>query len=292
MPHTTLVPSGPFSLREAVRFGFGQRDAGPDDTTLRLGFCLDGTYEPVGVAVTQDDQVLHLAHDGPADGAAVRAQVARVLSVDVDGAPFAALGDRDPVLGRLLAAAPGLRPPLFHSAYEATAWSVLSARRPAAQMALVRRRLSEAAGTVLEVAGEPVPVFPSPGRLLEVLEFPGLTPEKVARLHGLARAALDGRLDTKRLRALDPEIATEELLRLRGIGPFSASLVVVRTLGHTDVLPVLEPRLLGLVGDLYGLGGPATADQLARIAEPWRPYRTWACVLVRAAADRLSEVPA
>lgn len=292
MPHTTIVPSGPFSLRESALFGFGQRCDASFDGTMRLAFCLDGSFHPVGAALSQtDDGTVHLEVVG-GDAAAVQAQVARVLSLDADGAAFAALGDVDPVLARLLATAPGLRPPLFHSAYEAAAWAVLSARRPATQMREVRRRLSAASGSVIELGGEDVPVFPSPTQLLGVDAFPGLTDEKIVRLHGIAQAALDGELDTAALRALDPAEAEQRLLRLRGIGPFSAALVVVRALGHTDVLPVAEPTLLGLVGDLWGLGCPATLAQLAEVAEPWRPYRTWASVLVRAAAARVTSVPA
>ncbi len=283
-----VVPDGPFSLRESALFGFGQRHDESFDGTMRLGFCLDGSHEPVGAAVTQDaDGVVHVETTGDADPAAAVRQVARVLSLDHDARPFVALGREDAVLARLLGAAPGLRPPLFHSAYESLSWAVLSARRPVRQMQGVRRWLSEVHGTVLEVGGQPVPVFPTPCQLLCVRDVPGLTPEKVVRLHGIAEAALTGALDVDRLRSLDQAEAERELQTLRGVGPFTASLVTVRALGHTDVLPPDEPAGRAVVGDLYGLGGPATVAQLAAIAEHWRPYRTWALVLVRAAAARL-----
>jgi len=38
---------------------------------------------------------------------------------------------------------------------------------------------------------------------------------------------------------------------------------------------------------LYGLEEPVEADRFARLAEPWRPLRTWAVVLIRAAGPRL-----
>ena len=34
-------------------------------------------------------------------------------------------------------------------------------------------------------------------------------------------------------------------------------------------------------GHFYGLGGPATVEQLTALAEAWRPFRTWATVLLR-----------
>ena len=114
-------------------------------------------------------------------------------------AEFVAVGERDPVIGRLQAAAPGLRPPLFYSPYEAAAWCVLSARRPPRQMMAVRDRLNQAHGVTFDLAGERLAAFPSPRQLLEVTEFDGLPEVKLTRLHGVARAALDGLLARDRL---------------------------------------------------------------------------------------------
>lgn len=283
----TIVPEGPFSLREAATFGFGQRLETTWDGVLRLGFCVDGYAEQAGVEVRQDERGVHCVVHGYADVDAVRRQVARVLSLDHDGEAFARIGDRDPVIARLLAAAPGLRPPLFYSPYEAAAWAVLSVRRVPKQMDAVRRRLNEAHGAAFELAGERVAAFPTPDQLLVVDAFPGISADRMTRLHGVARAALDGWLDVSRIHKLGPEAAMADVQRIDGIGPFYSALIVVRASGFADVLPRDEPKLLAIAGDLYGLGGPATAEQLTALAEAWRPYRTWAVVLIRAAASRL-----
>lgn len=193
------------------------------------------------------------------------------------------VGARDPVIGRLQAAAPGLRPPLFYSPYEAAAWAVLSARRPPRQMMQVRQRLSEAHGAVFDLAGQPLAAFPAPGQLLAVQAFPGIAEDRMGRLHGVACAALDGRLDAGFLTGLGPERAMAQLQTINGIGPFYSALVVIRGTGFTDVLPVSEPKALALTGRLYQLDGPPTQAQFGEIAEAWRPFRTWAVVLIRAA---------
>lgn len=288
-----LVPRGAFDLARSIGFGFGQREARAGDV-LRLGFVLEATATPVAVAVRQDGAgALHLevTPAGPVvDADTVARQVARVLSVDVDATGWDDLArDAGPasLLGRLHAAQPGLRPPLFHSAYEAAAWSVLSARRPHQPMAALRERLSRAHGTVLAVAGEEVAVFPTPAQLLAVESFPSLPRIKLDRLHGVARAALAGELDTAALRALDPAEALVRLRRLDGIGPFYAELVVVRALGHTDVVPTVEPTVLELAGRLTGAPGPLTVAAYTELAEAWRPWRTWASVALRAAGPAL-----
>ena len=289
----TIAPRGAFSLQESVEFGFGQRHSERFAGVMRLAFVVDGFADQAGVVLRQDGGAagepgeVHGEVSGSADVSAVRRQVERVLSLDVDATGFDQLGRRDPVLGQVQAKAIGLRPPLFYSPYEAAVWSVLSARRPAVQMAQLRDRLSRAHGRVFELDGTELAALPIPEQLLRIDQFPGLPPDKLDRMHGVARAAQDGWLDINRLRPLGPEVATAELQRIRGIGPFYASLVVIRAMGFTDVLPGEEPKLRELVGRLYGLDAAASSQQLAEIAEPWRPFRTWASVMIRAAASRV-----
>jgi DNA-3-methyladenine glycosylase II len=94
-------------------------------------------------------------------------------------------------------------------------------------------------------------------------------------------------LDVDRLTSVDPDTATARLRELPGIGPFYASLVVIRSCGLADVLVVNEATALDAIRGLYGLAGPPTPDQVAALAKPWRPFRTWAAVLLRAASPRL-----
>ncbi|MHA3702322.1 DNA-3-methyladenine glycosylase family protein [Jatrophihabitans sp. YIM 134969] len=288
---TTIVlrPRGRFSLGEALDFGFGPHRSHPGEPMMRMAFTVDGYTTQAAVAVRQadDDGDVSVEVFGAADPEVVTDQVTRVLSLDVDATGWDALGGRDPFIGRLQSARPGLRPPLFHSAYEAAAWAVLSARRPARQMAVLRERLSSVHGATFEVAGETRYAFPTPEQLLAVREFDGLPLVKLQRLHGVARVAAEGGLDTATLRAADPAAVDAQLRTLDGIGPFSALLVTVRALGHTDVLPEGEPLVLEVLGELLGRGGPVAPGDFAELAAAWSPWRTWAGVFIRSAGPRL-----
>jgi len=77
------------------------------------------------------------------------------------------------------------------------------------------------------------------------------------------------------------------LREIPGIGPFYSALIVIRGTGFADVLPAGEPKLLTLVERLYNLGGLVSDAEIRALAEPWRPFRTWAAVLIRAAAGRV-----
>ena len=276
-----------FSLAAAAGFGFGPVEGAAGDGQMRLAFVRDDLAGHAAVALRQgSDGTLRGDLAGDGDPAAVERQVRRILSLDRDGAAWLAVGARDPVIGQLQRAHPGLRPVLFHSPYEAAAWSVIAARRQRRQAMTIRRRLAEAHGASFTLDGAQLAAFPTPAALRSVTEVAGLDGTRVGRLHAIAEAALAGELDADRLRALDPDAARQVVQRLPGIGPFYANLVVIRAIGHADILPFDEPRLATAVASLYDLGRPASAADLERIGEGWRPYRTWAAVLIRVAADR------
>ncbi len=281
----TLTPRGPFSLAAGSRFieGFAPagRDAVPVDGPLRFAFPVEGTGLTAGVALTQsDDGVVHADVVGKESPQLV-AQVARLLSLDVDGSGFPAVAAADPVVGRLAETYPGLRPVGFHSPYEAACWAVIGQRLRIVQAAGVAAGVRASFGETVQVAGQDVAAFPAPRVLAEAADRLPLPEVKQQRLRGLAEAAAQGRLDGARLRAMSAEEAIADVSELPGIGPFSAELIVVRGAGHPDRFPVSEGRLHDSMRDLYDRPG-ATVAELAGVAQGWAPYRSWVSVLIRA----------
>jgi len=290
--HRRTIPTrGPFSLEELDLFGFGHRSERDFDGVMRMAFRVDHDLErAAGVEVRQEGEQLHLTIHGDADPDTVARQVARILSCDHDGEAFADLGRRDPVIGALQQAAPGLRPPLFYSPYEAAVWSVISARRARPQGIGVRERLNEAHGEAFELAGQPVSALPPPSAFVALPHEPGirgLPADRIPRLRAIGAAAAAGLLDADRLVDMGPEAAALEVQKLPGVGPFYSALIVVRACGFADVLPVDEARSRGAVHELYGISTPMSDEEYAVFARRWEPFRTWAVVLIRAAAHRL-----
>lgn len=291
VPASDLIirPDGTFSLAAAASFGFGPNTGRPkpDGDSMSLAFVADDLVHHAAAFLTQDaDGVLHCRVFGDADPELVLNQVRRVLSLDHSGPAWAEVGQRDPVIGRLQNAFPGLRPVLFHSPYEAAAWSILSQRRHRTQATAVRRRLSQTHGRTFALPSGDLEAFPTPAALLAIDSFPGLEPQRIDRLHAIARGALDGVLEPRRLLDMAPEAAMAALQELPGIGPTYGTLILLRSTGATDILTLGEPRLPAYFSHYYGLADPATPPELAAIAEGWRPFRTWAAVLTRVAGDR------
>lgn len=289
-----LEVRGPYDLAEVAVMGFGNRDERRFDGVMRIAFCLDGDYErQVGVTARQAGSSVELevvlppgSHPlGENETERVRAQIARVISLDHDGAAFHRLCESDPALAAAHRRAPGFRPALFHSPYEAAVCSIVSARRSRRQGLAQLGRLAEQSGVTLELAGHPTAALPTPSRLLTVESMPGLPASRIARLHAVAEAAGRGELDAGRLRRMPPAQAMVELQRLPGIGPFYSSLIVERACGHADVLPTLEAHTRRAVERAYGVESLSEA-RFADLVERWRPFRTWVLVMLRSQADR------
>jgi len=277
MNQLTLRPRGPFSLATSSRFLCGFTPASGSssvdaDGTLSLSFLDDAAFAPVRATLAQRDEVVTGSFEG-ADAAS--RQVARILSLDHEGEGLNDVAARDPVVARLLAKRPGFRPVCFASAYEAAVWGILSQRTPMRVAAANKRRLAAASGSTGPV--------PSPAGLLAMEPISGIPAEKHERLRGVARAALDGALDTEALRKLPKEQALSRLRALRGVGPWTAEHVLLRGCGVKDELPETEPRFARAVAEAYGIALPSGVA-IARMAEAWRPYRMWIAVLLVASA--------
>ena len=287
----TIEPQGPFSLAAAQDFaggfpaGIGGGSAG--GSSLVLAFPVEGWQDSALVELSQaaDDGPVSGRVAGTADPDTARRQAARSVSLDHDGRGWPEVGQRDPVVGSLQAAHRWLRPVSFYSAYEAATSFVIGQRIGRRQGARVKAWLGERYGDEVAIDGRTFRAFPRPARLLEARVIQGLPPEKVRRLHGLAEAAMDGRLDTERLRSLPKDEALAELGSLHGVGPFTAEGTLLRGCGVVDELPS-DPMTAEAIGDFYGLPGPLDAATWHRITDGWRPYRMWATVLLRVGMER------
>jgi DNA-3-methyladenine glycosylase II len=287
----TIEPRGPFSLAAAATFargfpaGIGGGAAG--GPSLVLAFPVEGWAGSAIVELGQqgDDGPVEARVETTADPDAALRQALRSVSLDHDGAGWPDVGRRDLVIGRLQAAHRFLRPVCFYSAYEAVTSFVIGQRIARRQGARIKGWLGERYGDELILDGRPFHAFPRPERLLETTDVPGLAAEKLRRLHGIAEAALAGELDTEGLRSLPRVEAIDRLLRLPGVGPFTAEGTLLRGCGIVDELPG-DPMTGAAIAELYELPGPPDAAAFERITDAWRPYRMWATVLLRVGMER------
>ena len=120
--------------------------------------------------------------------------------------------------------------------------------------------------------------YPKPADLLAVrtaeLRKAGLSRQKIAALRAVATAFDSGELDNRRLRRMDDEAVIEAVTRVKGIGTWTAHMLLMFSLGRPDVLPVGDFGVRKGAMLLYRLDAMPKPAELERLAEPWRPYRS------------------
>ena len=270
------VSKGPYDLAaQSEFFGGWTRPAGGG---IVIAFPVEGWTHSAAVTLRQEKDKIQGRVYGGAEAA--WGQALAVLSLDEDGTGYPAVGERDPVIGKLQQEHGYLRPVLFHSPYEAACAFIIGHRLRIEQGRAIRARMARDYGESFDVNGTAVYAFPAPQRLLDLGEVPGINDEKVTRLHGVARAALDGRLDRARLRAAPLAESLATVRELRGVGEFFAAAIVLRGAGRVDAVTSDEMTLAGIERH-YGPGADAGA-----IIDGWRPYRMWCSVLIHAMERR------
>lgn len=111
-------------------------------------------------------------------------------------------------------------------------------------------------------------------RTVEDLRTMGLSIQKATYIHGIARAVLDGDLNFRRLHRADDEAAREQLIRMKGVGRWTADIYLLTAMGRPDVWPrgdlALDTALMW-VKRLRKKPGPERID---RLTGPWSPWRS------------------
>jgi DNA-3-methyladenine glycosylase II len=120
--------------------------------------------------------------------------------------------------------------------------------------------------------------YPAPARLLATpdadLRAAGLSRSKLATLKGIAGAFESGELSNRRLYEMEAGDVVAAVTRIRGIGEWTAHMLLIFSLGHPDILPVGDYGVRKGAMDLYGLADLTRPKELEAVAESWRPYRS------------------
>nr|WP_070960501.1 DNA-3-methyladenine glycosylase [Hyphomonas sp. Mor2] len=114
----------------------------------------------------------------------------------------------------------------------------------------------------------------------EALRACGLSRPKLAHLNSIAMAIEGGTLDLNALAAQPIDTARQQLLSVKGIGPWSADTFLMNALGHLDAFPTGDVGLMEAHKRLNGLKQRLTAKTFHATAENWRPYRSVAAHLL------------
>jgi DNA-3-methyladenine glycosylase II len=119
----------------------------------------------------------------------------------------------------------------------------------------------------------------------------GLSGAKSRAIRNLSEKVLAGEVSLERISKMsDAEVATE-LTKVKGIGPWTAEMVLMFSLGRTDVFSVGDLGLRKGIMHLYGLKKMPDDNKMSRLTASWSPWRTYASRVLWRVADTARKVP-
>jgi DNA-3-methyladenine glycosylase II len=130
---------------------------------------------------------------------------------------------------------------------------------------------------------------PTPKQLLEAdpdkIRAAGLSRPKIAYLRDLAQHVEDGTLELERLPDLPDEEVAAQLTAIKGLGQWTADMFLMFHLRRADILPVGDQGIRRAMQVEYRLRKLPDPKRMQKIAKPWQPYRTLACLYLWSSLD-------
>ena len=298
----TLRPQPPFrldltvwALRRRAHNVVDRIDDGIWRRVLAIG------KSPVAIAVRQtrigerpEIEVLISASRPQAVKAEVAAIVTRMLGLDLDLSDFYRLARGDAHLRELADHLRGMKPVRYATVFEGFANAVACQLVSLSAGMHVLNRLAEEFGIVGEVSNAAAPLrsFPPADAVArsnpDALRALGLSRQKGEYLIGLAQLAIDPKdPDFASIRRLDDNDAIARLLKIRGVGRWTAEYVMLRSFGRINIFPGDDVGGRNKLFEWLGMGDAPTYDGVGRMLERWHPYGglIYLHLIVNAVAD-------
>ena len=140
----------------------------------------------------------------------------------------------------------------------------------------------KAAGTIFDRLTATAKADPlTPEAILQIplpeLRAAGLSGQKSAYIRDLAERTQSGQVDFSKLPSLDDDGVVKHLTQVKGVGPWTAQIILMFALKRPDVLPTADYGIRAAMKRAYELEEMPKPAEMEAIAESWRPYRSIAC---------------
>lgn len=156
--------------------------------------------------------------------------------------------------------------------FEALARTVVSQQLATKAASSIFKRVREVCGTVT-----PESILHTP---IEALRGAGLSGSKVKTLQAIATAVQKKEIDLLALKKMPEVEAAQKLQQIWGLGPWSAEMFLMFSVGSPDVFSAGDLGLIRAMETIYNLPKDTPREKILAITEKWSPYRTFASLLL------------
>jgi DNA-3-methyladenine glycosylase II len=120
----------------------------------------------------------------------------------------------------------------------------------------------------------------------ESLKSTGLSRQKISYCRNISLAAIDGTLNFEGLEKMEDDQVVNELIKIKGVGEWTAQCYLMGCMKRLDAWPSSDLGLLVAIQRIKGLEERPKSFTIEEIAEPWKPFRTIAALLLWSTYDK------
>ncbi|KAA0941673.1 DNA-3-methyladenine glycosylase 2 family protein [Sporosarcina sp. ANT_H38] len=223
------------------------------------------TYAPSSESVR--DKVIHYVQDW--------------FDLNTDLKPFYRMAEQDPLLKQAVNEFYGLRNIGIPDLFEALCWGILGQQINLTYAYTLKRRFVETFGSSIEWDGQSYWLFPDPEDIakltVEDLSALKMTVKKCEYLIGVAQLITDGSLSKAQVFGTgDFKQAEKMLVKIRGVGPWTANYVLMRCLRFPNAFPIADVGLHNAIKHLTEAEEKPTKEEILKLAAPWKNWEAYA----------------
>lgn len=203
------------------------------------------------------------------------------FDLDKDLTPFYEMASRDNLLRKLVRRHYGLRILKIHDLFQALCWAILGQQINLAFAYTLYRRFIESYGENFVYRDQTYWLFPTPAKIAGLsvndLMRHQLTGRKSEYIIEIAKCIEQGDLSKERLLALnDFERAGQALLKIRGIGPWTANYVMMRCLGDPCAFPIEDIGLHNAIKQQLNVKEKPSIEEIRKMSAGWTNWQAYA----------------
>lgn len=244
--------------------------------------------------LTLKDRLCYKVLDGPNEEG-IREEITGYVSewfdFKADMLPFYEMAKEDEILGPLVEKYFGLRLIGIENLFEALCWAIIGQQVNLTFAYKIKRALVSKYGEHLHYDGNDYYLFPTASSVAK-LEISDLLPLQFSRrkaeyVIGLAKLFENGELDKRQLKN-DQRLGriVEELVKIKGIGPWTANYVAMRSFRLPDAFPIEDVGLHNAIKQCLNLEQKPTIEEVRAIAKNWGMWKAYATLFLwRSLAD-------
>jgi DNA-3-methyladenine glycosylase II len=212
---------------------------------------------------------------------AVSDLISSIFNINEDISPFYQAMEKDRIMASLVRKLLGVKSPTTPTVFEALIDSVIEQQISLKAAHSIEKRLIRAVGSPLAIEDLVYYCYPTPPILAEttdtIFRICGLTRRKGEYIREISQQILSGDLDLENFRTYrDTETIISELLKVRGIGRWTAELTVLRGLHRLEIFPADDTGVRRFIAQFYLNDKKISSVEARSFAERWGNWKGFA----------------